>query len=94
MLGAANRDPHTYKDPDRLDLLANRTVPHLAFGSGLHHCLGAALARAEGELMISTLVKRYPDMELLHTPPLRPTFVLRGRESLRVSTGRPSRADR
>jgi cytochrome P450 len=90
MLGAANRDPQAFTDPARLDVLTARPVPHLSFGSGLHHCLGAALARVEGEMIVSTLVKRYPNMELLHPPTLRPTFVLRGRESLRVATGRPS----
>jgi cytochrome P450 len=85
MLGSANRDPRAFADPHRLDVLAERGTAHLAFGSGIHYCLGAALARAEAEVAIPALLRRFPAIELLDPePPVRPTFVLRGRESLRV----------
>jgi cytochrome P450 len=84
MLGAANHDPDVFERPDELDVTVLRTTPHIAFGSGIHHCLGAALARAEAEVAVTALVRRFPTMELLREPTLRPTFVLRGREHLRV----------
>jgi cytochrome P450 len=85
LLGAANRDPAVFADPHRLDVRAERDVGHLAFGFGIHHCLGAALARAEAEIAIPALVRRFPGMTLVGgDPPLRPTFVLRGRQELRV----------
>ncbi len=87
LLGAANRDPAAFSDPHRLDVRADRGAGHLAFGFGIHHCLGAALARAEAEVAIPALVRRFPGMSLLTEPPLRPTFVLRGREELRVRLG-------
>ncbi len=91
MLGAANHDPAAFSLPQQLNVAQPRSNAHLAFGNGLHHCLGAALARVEGELAIGNLLRRFPDMQLQHTPQLRPTFVLRGRESLVVSTGKPHR---
>lgn len=85
MLGAANHDPQVFDAPRRLDVRAERSTGHLAFGFGIHHCLGALLARAEAEAAVPALVRRFPGMQLLDPePPLRPTFVLRGRESLRV----------
>ncbi len=88
MLGAANRDPLAMDRPDALDLTATRRLPHLSFGSGLHHCLGAALARAEAEVVLASLATRYPHMQLVAEAPIRPSFVLRGRTELRVSVGR------
>ena len=84
MLGSANRDPSVFAQPHSLDMRADRPTQHLSFGFGIHHCLGAALARAEGEVAIPTLLRRFPNLELAAEPELRPTFVLRGRESLRV----------
>ncbi len=84
LLGSANRDASVFDDPERLDVTTPRAHPHLAFGHGLHHCLGAALARAEAEVAISALLRRYPDVVALEEPALRPTFVLRGRETLTV----------
>ncbi|MFB7608268.1 cytochrome P450 [Streptomyces gardneri] len=56
---AANRDPSVYTEPDRLDLARNE-APHLAFGHGAHYCAGAQLARMEAEVMLSTLLTRFP----------------------------------
>jgi pimeloyl-[acyl-carrier protein] synthase len=86
LLGAANRDPDQFPDPDRLDLgrAENR---HIAFGSGIHFCLGAALARVEGQVALGHLVHRFPDMRLAGEPVWRDTVTLRGLRSLPVSLG-------
>jgi cytochrome P450 len=89
MLGAANRDPLAFDAPHTLDIGAIRSSSHLAFGNGLHHCLGAALARAEAIEILSALVDRFPTIELAAEPTLRPTFVLRGKEALTVCLGNP-----
>jgi cytochrome P450 len=60
---AANRDPKRYPDADRLDITREPTQ-HLAFGHGLHHCLGAPLARLEGRIGIGSLLARFPDLRL------------------------------
>lgn len=84
MLGAANRDPATFENPDQLDVTRERNTGHLALGAGIHQCLGAALARAEGEIAVTELTRRFPNLTLIEEPPLRPTFVLRGRAQLRL----------
>jgi pimeloyl-[acyl-carrier protein] synthase len=81
MVGAANRDPEVFADPEALDL-ARDPNPHIAFGRGIHFCLGAPLARLEGRIAIGELVKRFPNLRLAGEPELRPTVVLRGLERL------------
>jgi cytochrome P450 len=62
-LGAANRDPEVFEDPDRLDVRRKNVKP-LSFGGGIHTCLGAQLARIEGEIGFSTLLRRIPNLQL------------------------------
>lgn len=66
VLGAGNRDPGRYPDPDRLDV-RRRAHDHLSFGHGIHYCLGAALAVAETEIAIATLLRRVDDLRLAET---------------------------
>jgi cytochrome P450 len=84
MLGAANRDPKQFKEPDQLNLkrLNNQ---HLAFSAGPHFCIGSQLARLEGQIAIQNLVQRFPKMKLTGPrPEWAPTFGFRGLKSLSV----------
>jgi unspecific monooxygenase len=84
LLGAANRDPAQFSDPERLDI-TREDNRHLAFGMGIHFCLGAPLARVEGQIALSELVRRLPDLELVtNEPPYKVNMILRGLESLPV----------
>jgi hypothetical protein len=67
LLGAGNRDPERFAEPDRL-LLDRAPNPHLGFGQGLHYCLGAHLARAETQIVLSTLLRRLPRLALQDRP--------------------------
>jgi len=87
LLGAANRDPaHWGPTADQLDLTREGANAHLSFGSGIHHCLGAALARLEGSEAIGALVRRFPKMELATDgPQWNGRVLLRGVDSLHVA---------
>jgi cytochrome P450 len=85
LLGAANRDPEAFAEPDRLDLRRDDAHRHLAFGGGHHYCLGAALARLEGQVAIGRLVRRFPDLDLAADPVRRQTMTLRGLDELLVT---------
>jgi cytochrome P450 len=84
VLATANRDPDRFADPDRLDL-ARGDSGHLAFGSGPHLCIGAALAKLEAQIVISTLLARFERMELAvprHMLEWRPALLARALEAL------------
>jgi cytochrome P450 len=84
-VGAADRDPAQFRDPDRLDVTRTENR-HIAFGLGIHFCLGAPLARVEGQIAISTLVKRMPKLALaVERPQYRQSLTLRGLVALPVS---------
>jgi len=85
LLGAANRDPEVFADGDVLDATRDPN-PHVAFGHGVHFCIGAMLSRLEGRIAIPALVRRFPNMKLASDEAdWRETAVLRGLNSLRVS---------
>jgi len=85
VIGAANRDPAHFPDPDRLDV-TRRENRHIAFGFGIHFCLGAPLARIEGQVAIGTLLRRWPTLKLVSdTPEWRESSVLRGLKTLPVT---------
>jgi len=83
LLGSANRDPAHYTDPETLDV-GRQNIRPMSFGGGIHHCLGAQLARLEAELVFTALIERFPDLELPEkdTPDWRGTFTLRGLHKL------------
>ncbi len=87
LLGAANRDPEVFADPDKFDVGRKEARNLVSFGGGIHHCLGAQLARIEGEIAIGTLLRRLPNLKLdnAETPDWRPTFTLRGVKTLPAS---------
>ncbi|OBA79079.1 cytochrome [Mycobacterium sp. 1164966.3] len=91
-LAAANRDPEVFPDPHRFDIERPNAGRHLAFSGGRHFCLGAALARAEGEVGLRTFFERFPDVRSAGMGSRRDTRVLRGWSSLPVTLG-PARAD-
>lgn len=84
LLGAANRDPDVFVDPDRLDI-GRSPNPHVAFGQGIHFCLGAPLTRMEAEIAFPALLERFPHLRLVTDHPgWRDTAVLRGLRTLPV----------
>jgi cytochrome P450 len=91
-LASANRDAdHFGPTADELDLTRANAGQHVAFGGGVHHCLGAALARLEGQVAIGNLVRRYPRMELTGAELVyNGRFVLRGLTALPVTLGPPA----
>ena len=84
-LGAANRDPAQFPDPDVLDV-TRKDPRHISFGFGIHFCLGAPLARVEGQLALGTLLRRMPKLALAEAnPEWRESSVLRGLKRLDVT---------
>jgi cytochrome P450 len=83
LFGSANRDAAAFEAPDGLDL-GRVPNPYLSFGAGIHYCLGAPLAKMELAIAFGTLLQRRPALDLVDAPRWKPTFVLRGLESLRV----------
>ncbi|WP_019419870.1 cytochrome P450 family protein [Paenibacillus sp. OSY-SE] len=88
-LASANRDPECFEHPERLDIRRGNNH-HIAFGTGIHHCLGAPLARMEGRIAIGTLLGRLPNMKLAVAPDRlewQPTYIMRGFTALPVQFG-------
>lgn len=90
-LAAANRDPAVFPDPHRFDIERPNAGRHLAFSGGRHFCLGAALARAEGEVGLRTFFDRFPEVRAAGAGSRRDTRVLRGWSTLPVALG-PARS--
>ncbi len=85
---AANRDPDAFAEPDRFDVCRNPN-PHLGFGFAIHYCVGAPLARLEGQLALQSIIRRYPDLHLDKRTELtwHPTMLSRGLQHLPVILG-------
>ncbi len=86
LLGAANRDPARFSDPDRLDVGRDEGPP-LSFAAGIHHCLGAPLARLEGQEYLRAAAEVLPDMRLVGSPPRRRRLALSGYSAVPVEVG-------
>ena len=84
LIGSANRDSAVFERADEMDVTRNPN-PHIGFGAGIHFCLGAPLARLEMSVSLPALWEKYPEMSLASEPVRRPTFVLRGYESVAIS---------
>lgn len=88
LFGSANRDPRQFETPD--EFIASRgDMRHVSFGTGIHHCLGAPLARLELEVGLTALAEHFPGMELVGQPRRQPTFVLRGYGEVLLRSGGP-----
>ncbi len=84
VIGAANRDPQVFNDPDTLDI-TRQNNHHLSFGKGIHFCLGAPLARMEAGIAFNTLLSRLPNPKLVEEPEWKPNTLIRGLKRLIVS---------
>lgn len=85
-IGGANRDPDAFPEPDRLRIDRAEAHRHLAFSLGIHHCLGATLARLEARIAFEELTRRWPQLQLAGQPTRRSMLVLRGFNSIPVQT--------
>ena len=84
-ISSANRDPNKFENPDTMDI-TRWPNPHVAFGSGVHHCLGATIARVEGQEVFKALAERYPNLELKDDEPeYQPSITFRSIKNLPVS---------
>jgi hypothetical protein len=83
-LGAANRDPRRWDDPDRYDI-TRRTSGHVGFGSGIHMCVGQLVARLEGEVLLAALARKVASIEISGPVKRRYNNTLRGLESLPIT---------
>jgi cytochrome P450 len=85
LLGAANHDPERFEKPSQLNITRQKNQ-HLSFGGGIHYCLGAPLARLEGEIALTTLLRRMPNLQLaVETPEYTDNYLLRGLKSLSLT---------
>ena len=84
LFGSAERDPRRFERPDEFDAGRGDTA-HVAFGGGIHFCVGAPLARQEIEVSLAGLAARFPDLALVEEPTYHPTFVIRGLTALHLA---------
>jgi cytochrome P450 len=84
-ISSANRDPNVFADPDKFDI-TRQPNPHVAFGNGVHHCLGATLARVEGQEVFKALAERFPNLQLASEElDYQPSVTFRSLKSLPVT---------
>ena len=90
LIGGANRDPEEFSDPETLDI-TREDAGTISFGRGIHHCLGAPLARLEGKIAFEALLERFNDIQFgARTPEYKPNIVLRGLKHLDIQVNRAS----
>ena len=87
-IGAANRDPEVFAEPDRFDI--GRDPTHLAFGKGIHFCVGAGLSRIEAPIALEQILATLPDLRLGSEPRWKPNITFRGVERLDLVVGSPA----
>ena len=90
LIGGANRDPGVFADPARFDVTRENAREHLAFAAGVHYCLGAGLARLEGQVALEVLLNRHPDAAVIGPTRRRRTRLLRGYDSIPLSLPSPN----
>ena len=92
LIGGANRDPEEFERPEELDV-TREDAGNISFGRGIHHCLGAPLARLEGKIAFEVLLERFDDIQLgASRPRYKQNIVLRGLKQLPIKVHRRSAA--